>query len=172
MSVAFSNLPSHSIAWKFSKDYTSTKYYHSTKPRFQLGSSLRNTLWRGRARLCMVRAAKLGLPCLPCASLQPRVYPTTGGVLRLVLEQFHVHKSYSTELQTFIYKLSMKCDIDNKACFKALLSTCVFCVSFPSWGNAHEETSHHLLLVRTESVANVHSTVLKISGTEKNNRTQ
>lgn len=109
---------------------------------------------------------------LPCDSLQPRAYPTTGGVLRLVLELFHMQKSYSTELQPFIHKLFMKCDIDNKVCFKALLSTYACCVSFHSWGNVHEETSHHLLLVRIESVTNVHSRVLKISGTEKNNKTQ
>lgn len=54
------------------------------------------------------------LLCLPCASLHPRVYPTTSGVLSLVLELLHMWKSYSTELQPFTYKLSRKCDIHSK----------------------------------------------------------
>lgn len=141
-------------------------------PTCQLGSSLCNMLWRGRAGLCMAWAARLCLPCLPCASLQPWVYPTSSGALGLVLDLLHMQKSYSIELCPFIYKLSTKCDTDKKACFKDLLSTCACCVSFHSWGNVHEEASHHLLLVRIESVANVYSRVLKISGTEKNNETQ
>lgn len=54
------------------------------------------------------------LLCLPCASLHPRVYPTTSGVHGLVLELLHMLKSYSTELQPFIYKLFRKCDIHSK----------------------------------------------------------
>lgn len=81
----------------------------------------------GGTGLCVAEGAGLYLPSLPRASLQPWVYPTTCGVLRLVLELFHMQKSYSIDLQPFIYKLPMKCDIDDKACFKAVLSACVMC---------------------------------------------